>query len=94
MFFILKIRVEDGTTHFAMEASDPVISEELKEREICNLPEAVMSYFSFLAPFGQAVKLQTTDPGIFFRGRSDFVDMLRSQMVSLPEPVYPWKLET
>jgi hypothetical protein len=53
-----------------------------------------MSYFSFLAPFGQAVKLQTTDPGIFFRGRSDFVDMLRSQMVSLPEPVYPWKLET
>lgn len=48
----------------------------------------------FLAPFGQVVKLETADVGIFFRGKSAFVDVLRSQILSLPESVYPWKLET
>lgn len=69
-------------------------SEESNVREVYNLQEADTSCSSFLVPFGQAVTLQTTDPGIFFRGKSDFVDMLRSHMLFLLELVYPWKLET
>lgn len=42
----------------------------------------------FLPPSG------SDDPGIFFRGKSDFVDLLRRRMLLLLQPVYPWKLET
>lgn len=62
-------------------------------REICHLPETNILCFLFLSPFGQAVKLQTPDPGIFFRGKCDLLNVLRSQILSLPEPVYSWKLE-
>lgn len=52
------------------------------------LPEAGVSSSLLFAPFGQAVHLQTTHPGIFFGGKYDFIDMLRSQILSLIEPIY------
>lgn len=56
----------------------PVNSEEQEERKIHSSLKQIYHVPHFLAPFGQAVKLETADVGIFFRGKSAFVHMLRS----------------
>lgn len=66
---------------------DPESDEHLEARETY-LPEAGVSSSLLFAPFGQAVHLQRTHPGKFFGGKYDFIDMLRSQILSLLEPIY------